>query len=256
MVLHGLWCDAQLLGGERAGSVEKCQQGGSMTRFEATPLGRAQALLGELEVGEVTEGLARPGEAGLEARSERTDGRGAAIRRPHDSQGSLEDLAALGRALGQAVGAHQRLGLPRPEPVTLHHAGHGLLLLGTERAQRVGQRHAKGALVDLSLQRLTKLLGQGEPHQDPTGPSATGPGDGLGAQLLFMPKRPDHPGLVHRTERAGWAVGFEQGTHPLGRRARRLHQDRHTLQAEPAPAREALEAVDELIGPVLGGHHA
>jgi hypothetical protein len=70
--------------------------------------------------------------------------------------------------------------------VTLYSVGHGLLVLGAEGAQRVGQRQAEGSLIDLALQWLTQLLGQGKPQVDPAGLSATGLGNGLGAQLLLV----------------------------------------------------------------------
>jgi len=38
--------------------------------------------------------------------------------------------------------------------VAFHRRGHSLLLLGTEAAQRMGQRHTEPSLVDLALQRL------------------------------------------------------------------------------------------------------
>jgi len=60
-------------------------------------------------------------------------------------------LAPLSRALGQSISAEQHLGLGGLEPVTFHRRGHSLLLLGTEAAQRVGQRHAEPSLVDLAL---------------------------------------------------------------------------------------------------------
>lgn len=82
--------------------------------------------------------------------------------------------------------------------MALHRLGHGLLLLGAERAQVVGQRYAEGPLIELALQRLTELLGQREPRVDPAGLVPAGTGDGLGAQLLLVPQRPDHPCLVHR----------------------------------------------------------
>ncbi len=70
--------------------------------------------------------------------------------------------------------------------MAFHRRGHSLLLLGTEAAQRVGQRHAEPSLVDLALQRLAQLLGQGEPHQDPARLAAADFGDGLGSQLLLV----------------------------------------------------------------------
>jgi hypothetical protein len=101
LILHSLCCEAHVLSGERAGGVDKHQQGAPLVGLETPPLGRAQALLRELEVSQVLQHLTRVLEPGLQARSERTEGRHAAIRRTHDPQGRVEELAPLGRALGQ-----------------------------------------------------------------------------------------------------------------------------------------------------------
>ncbi|MFC1482463.1 hypothetical protein ACFL51_01515 [Myxococcota bacterium] len=192
------WYEAQLLDGERPGGVNEREQGALVAGLEAALLGRAQALLRELEVGQVMQRFARPVEASLQPRGERAEGRGAARLGLDDPEGGLEQPASLGWALGQVVGAEQSLGLLAREPVALYRAGHGLLVLGAERAQRMSQRHAESALVDLALQRLAQLLGQREPLLDPARLSPAGMGDGLGPQLLLVPQRPDHPGFVHR----------------------------------------------------------
>lgn len=70
--------------------------------------------------------------------------------------------------------------------MAFHRRDHGLLVLRAEAAQRMGQCHAEPSFVDLALQRLAQLLGQGEPHQDPAGLAAAGLGDGLGPQLLLV----------------------------------------------------------------------
>jgi len=256
LILHGLWREAQSLGSDLLGGLNQQQMGAPLVGLEAAALGRAQALLGELEIGESLQHLARPGEPGLKARGERTHGRNAARLGPDDTKRVRQELAALGWALGQAVGLEKRLGLLGLELVAFHRLGHGLLLLGAERAKRVGQRYAEGPLIDLALQRLTELLGKREPRMDPAGLPPAGTGDGLGTQLLLVPQRPDHPRLVHRRQRPARPVGLEQGHHPLSLRARCLHQHRHLLQTETAPADEPLEAVDELVGSFLGWHHA
>lgn len=152
--------EAQALGGDHLGGVYQHQMGAPLIGLETPPLGRAQAFLGELEVGQVLQRLARPGEPGLNPCGERTDRRGATSLGAHGAKGGIEEITPVGRALGQPVGAEQRLGLVALEPVALHHLGHCLLLLGIERTERVGQRHAEPALVDLSLQRIAELFGQ------------------------------------------------------------------------------------------------
>ncbi|MFH2006591.1 MAG: hypothetical protein ABI333_08405 [bacterium] len=142
------------------------------------------------------------------------------------------------------------------EPVSFHRGGHGLLVVWAERAERVGQRHAERALVDLALQRSAEPLGQGESHEDPSALPVAGLGDGGRAELLLVPKGEDHAGFVHWRERARRPVGLEQRDALLRRTAGLLDEDGYALQAHLTPARKALEAVDDLEGAVLGGHHA
>jgi hypothetical protein len=253
--LRSCWGKAQALGGDHLGGVYQHQLGAPLIGLETTPLGRAQALLGELEVGQVLQCLARPGEPGLDPCGKCTDRRGAASLGTHRAKGGIEEITPVGRALGQPVGAEQRLGLVALELVALHRLGHGLLLLGAERAERVGQGHPEPALVDLSLQRLAELLGQGETLVDPARIAATDLGDGLWPLLLLVAQSEDHAGLVHGRERARRPVGLEQSDQPARPGARCLHEHRHALQTELAPAPEALEAVDDLVDAALAGHH-
>jgi hypothetical protein len=253
--LHSCWGEAQALGGDHLGGADQNQQSASLIGLETPPLGRAQALLGELEIDQVLQRLARPGESGLETRGERAEWGDAAPIGAHGAKGGLEERTPVGRAFGQPIGAAERLGLVALEPVALHRLGHGLLLLGVERAERVGQRHAEPAIVDLSLQRLAELLGQGEALVDPARLAAAGLGDGLRPELLLVPQGEDHTGLVHGRERARRPVGLEQSDQPARRGARCLHDHRHALQAEPSPSPEPLEAVDDLVDAALGGHH-
>lgn len=244
-----------MLGSERLSGFEQQQQGGAVTGLETAPLGRGEALLGELEVGQDLESLACAVEAGFEARGERAEGRSAARGRPHDAEWRRKELASLDRALGQTIGADQRQRLLTFEPVAARGSDHILLFLCAERAERVGLRHAELARVELLLQRLAELLGQGEPHVDPVGFATANLGDRLGPQLLLVTQLMNHSSLVHRRERAGRSVGLEQRDQLLRGRAWRLHDHRHSLDAELSPAPKALESVDQLVGAIRGRHH-
>lgn len=130
--------------------------------------------------------------------------------------------------------------------------GDRLLLLVRQRTQGVGQGHPEPAFVDLLLERLAELLGQGQPLHDPAPLPAADLGDGGRSQVLGSPQVPDHPSLVHRRERARRTVGLEHRDLLLHRRARPLHHHRHLAQAELTPARQALEAVEQLVVSALG----
>lgn len=253
--LRSCWGEAQALGSNHLGGLYQHQVGAPLIGLETPPLGRAQALLGELEVGQVLQRFARPGEPGLDPRGERADRRDAAPLGAHSAKGGIEEITPVGRALGQPVGAEQRLGLVALETVALHRSGHCLLLLGIERTERVGQRHPEPAFVDLSLQRIAELLGQSEALVDPARLAAANLGDGLRSLLLLVSQGEDHTGLVHGRECARRSVGLEKSDQPARPGARCLHEHRHALQAELAPTPEALEAVDDLVDAALAGHH-
>ena len=127
-----------MLDGERPGGVDECQQGALEVGLDAATLGRAQALLWDLEVRQVQHRRTSPLQPGLQACGERTEGRGTARLGPHHPEGGIQQMAPLGRAVGQPIGAQQRLGLLAREPVAIHRTGHGLLLLSAEPTQRVG----------------------------------------------------------------------------------------------------------------------
>lgn len=235
--------------------MEELEQHGPMSGLEPTALGRGQAVLGQPEVGEDRERLAHLVEPGLEPGGQRAQGRGAAPRGPHDGHGRRQQRAALGRALGHAVGAEQRQRLGAGEPVLVDGLDERDLIVGGPRTQRVGQGHAEVPGVEPCLQRRRELLGQREPLHDPAALAPAGLGDGDGPEVLLVPQRPHHARLVHRRERARRPVRREQGGLLLHRRARRLHEHRHALQAELPPPGQPLEPVEHLVGVVRGGHH-
>ncbi len=255
VILLLLGDEAQALGGDVLGGVKQHQQGAPLGGLEPSPLGRTQPLLWELKVAQVPQYLACAGKPLFQPRRKRAQRREAPLVRAHDAQGRFEQLTPLGRAFGQSICAQQRLGLLGLEAVTLHRGGHGLLLVGAQRTKRVGQRQANGPLVYLAPQRLAQSLGERESQMYPAGFTTAQMRDGLGSQLLLVAQRPDHSRLVHRRQRARRPVGLEQGDHLLGGRPWRLQQHRHPLDAKKLPACQPLEAVDQLVGSVLGGYH-
>lgn len=78
----------------------------------------------------------------------------------------------------------------------------------------------------------------------------------LGGEPLLGDQRAHHPCLIEGGEGARRCVGNEQQPFVLPRRARLLEDHRDVAAALLAPAGQAFEPVDELIGAVVGGHHA
>ena len=187
VLLLGLCGAAQVLDGERPGRMHEGEQGALVGGLETTPLSRAQSLLGDLEVGQLQHRGTCAVQASLQAGGKGTHRRGTALLWGDAAQGVLEQATPLCRALGELVSTEQRLGLSALEPVLLHRAGHGLLLLGLQPAQRVGQAHPDSPLVHLARKRLTQPLGQREPLMHPGGLAPAAMRDALRAQLLLVP---------------------------------------------------------------------
>jgi len=151
--------------------------------------------------------------------------------------------------------ADQREGFASLEAVPLDGLAHRLLVPGLKPAEHVRQGHADGARIDPAGRLVAEVLEERQTRAHPARLVAAGPGDGCDAQLVLVAQGPDDPGLVHRAERAWWAVGKQQRGLGLGTRAQLLQHHRHLLEAERLPALEALESVEHLEGAIWCRQH-
>lgn len=105
------------------------------------------------------------------------------------------------------------------------------------------------------------LLGSGReprgqlltPH-DPVELLAQEGRDGSRCEVILAGKRVDDTSLVEHRERTRRRVGQEHPPLLHGRDRRGFHDHRHPRVSQVAPAGEALEAVEYLVGAVRGGH--
>jgi len=116
-------------------------------RLQAAFFGRSE-LLRNGELGEAHQGLLDVLKTPLEHGGGGRDGRAGCGLRPQHSQGRSQEPAPV-RFVGHTVGGDQRQSLGELQSVALHGAQRGLLLLGGQGAQGVGQRGT-----DLSLGKL------------------------------------------------------------------------------------------------------
>jgi hypothetical protein len=121
-----------------------------------------------------------------------------------------------------------------------------------ELARQAGAEPALGHLV-LSLRREASAQGQASLH-----PVARAPQQQASAshgQLVVVDQRSDDPCLVERGQRAWWSVGAEEQPLVRERRRRGLDDHRHLCVPLRLPAREALEAIQHLVGALAGLGH-
>lgn len=140
--------------------------------------------------------------------------------------------------------------------MVLHGLKQGILVLDGQSAQGVGQGRS-----DLPPGQL--LLGHGgqprsdvHPTRHPLGFALQLAGDTRRAQALFAHQRAHHPGLVQCSQGAGRTVSQKQQTFVLRRGAGGLDHHGDEAVALLAPSLQALEAVDDLVQALFGGHDA
>ena len=120
----------------------------------------------------------------------------------------------------------------------------------------MGQGGADDAMGKLVLGPSRQARSDQQSTSHPVGFAPQPPGDGGLAQTLLAGEGTDNPRLIQRGEGARGRVGEQQQAFVLHRVAGRLQDDRDMLPSLLSPTRKALEAVDDLIGVVFGGHHA
>lgn len=215
--------------------------------------GGRQAELGQREARERLERLTDRRQRARKPHGQRAERRGAPALGPQAFEGASEHLAAVDRAVGGAVGAHQCEAFVPPEAVRIDGLEHGELRVDVEPAERVGERDPERALVDAALQSRREAFGQHQALRDPVGPLAEHRGDRLRPGAVLPPHRSHNPRLVHRGDGAARRVGAQQHVLALDARAGALDYGRDGgLVVRPGSA-HALEAVDHLEQPTLDG---
>lgn len=238
------------LQGESPGGLEKLVENGELCRLEPPALGLGKTVLWELEVGDIGQGLVNPSQPLFQSHGQGTEESERFFRSDH-REGVAQELPACGFVRGRAQGGHQGLCLVGEQPVLFCRQAHLRLLLRGEGRERVCQGYTQLALVHPSGRLGPEPGSQGQAAIDPARFLPTQGRDGLRTQTVLVPKRPDHPRLVHGRERAGRVVRAEKRCLLLGPGDKRLHHHRYlALPLLPQPG-EPLEPVDDLERAVL-----
>jgi hypothetical protein len=252
-----------LLGGGRVGVCNGSAEGvrrrhelcddAAILRGEAPGFGRRQ-VCGDGEgdeVGErgadVSEALLELGEAWRAGRGRGRIGTDRAERRPQQRAAVV--------LVGGAIGVDQCQGFARGETVLLAGREHGLLVRGRQRRERLGERGTQGAAPQPLRTARRQASAERAAPPDPRGLAPEQMGRRRDGQAV-VEQRADDRGLVAWGERARRSVGREQQELVLQCAARVLDDCWHQRRARLAPARQALEAVEDLVVAVYGRDHA
>ncbi len=214
---------------------------------------RGRQLGGDHEFSQVHQGLADTFQAMLQPAGGGRDH--GALTRPQDIQRRIEQREPVD-LVGDAVARHQRQRLLMLETVTFHGTEQEILVLARHPTQRMRESGSDVSLSQALLALVAELVSDRDPGLDPPGLSAEQELDPLGCEAVLCHQRADLPCLVQGRQRAWRGVGKQQQALVLGRGARTLHDYRDQLAPLLSPQVEALESIDHLVAPVLGGHHA
>jgi len=225
--------------------------GKAIKRINAAPLCRSE-LVGDHKAGEPVEGLRNRLELAFEHRRLSSQGGGCVMMAL--SLGVFEQLTAVG-LVRDSVGRDELERLLAAKPVPLDGAKQRLLIFARQGAEAVRDGGTDGALGELVLGLLRKLSADVEAPRDPASfPSEQAADLALRLSVLLQ-QRADHHGLIHGREAARRGIGEKQPPQVLLRACRPLDYHRDQLVALVPPGSQALVAVDDLVGPVVGGDH-
>jgi hypothetical protein len=131
-----------------------------------------------------------------------------------------------------------------------------LLLPTGKAAERAGHGERQAAILEVAPELGAETTAQRQPPFYPSSSLVQEPGDLGDGQMIVVGERAHQAHLVHAAEGAPRSVGLEQSG--LGDRGVAHFFDHHgdAAVAVPAPAGQALEAVQDLVAAVPLGHHA
>lgn len=170
--------------------------------------------------------------------------------------GGLEQGAAIA-AVGNRPGAHQGEGLAGAKRTPLDGGQHGVLFVGGQRAQALGQGGADRPRAELELARTAQAMADGEAAFDPGAAFAEPAGNLAYAVAVLVDERTDDAGFIDRGEGPCWGVGGQQQAFVFGASCGRFDHHGELAHALLGVGCQALEAVDDLeVVGILGGHDA
>jgi hypothetical protein len=233
---------------DRAGEPDDLGGQAPLAGLQDPTVGLGEA--GEVEGQQLRERALGRIEAGLElagGRPERRDG--WLLGRGHGAARIAQQRLARGRVVGDAPGRQERVRLARAQPVAQERVGEARLLGARERGEPVGRGRGQPAGIDVRGHARHEPAPEREAAVDPAAATAKELGDLRRREGVLVGQRAHHARLVHGAHRAARGVGLQQPgfAHDAGRV---FDDDRHVGVAVARPLRQALEAIEHLVGAV------
>lgn len=207
---------------------------------------------GEIELRELLQRVLSLKEPRLELARGGTEGGDRRLAGGRRGRAGIAHQRLAGRRVGRrAPGREQGLGLPGAQPVADDALGQTLLLPGREAGQVVRGRGREAPGVEVARALGGEPLAEGQAPVHPAAPAAEHLGDLRGRELIVGGEGVDHARLVHRAHGALGRVGLEQPglAQHAGERVG-FHDHGDVDVALAAPARQPLEAIEDLVGAV------
>lgn len=182
--------------------------------------------------------------------------------RQHRRWVGREGLLGIGQDLPpvhfvrDAVCRHQHHGVRGGEPVLERRLEHQVLVFLRERGQGVRGGWPEAPPGQFGTGPRGQPGRELETAHDPVRPLAQQECDGACLDVVIGLKRRDHARFVERGHGAGWCVGHQHEPRVVDGRQRGLHDGGHGPASRVTPADEPLEAVQDLVVPIVGGHDA
>lgn len=212
---------------------------------------------GEIEVRELVQRVLGLGKARLDLARSGAEGRDGRLAGSGRGAAGIAHQSLASRGVrGGAPGGEKSFGLPGAQPVAPDALGQALLLGVGKRRQGIGSRGREPTLVEVSSQLGGEPTTKSQAPVHPGSPPAEQLGDLSGRELIVVRERADHTRLVHRAHGAPGRVGLEQSglAHDTGAGVL-LHDHGDVGVSLAAPAGQALEAIEDLVGAVTGRSH-
>ena len=206
------------------------------------------------ELGEIALGLV---EARLEFACRGPQRRdGALPRLGNAAAGIADERLARRRVRRDPPGREQRLGLAGAQPMAHDRLGQPLLLAAGQAGQGGGGGGRQAAVIEVRGQVRGEPMAEGQAPLHPAAPMVQQLGDLRGREVIVIREGADHAGLVHRTHGAPGGVGRQQSGLADDPGAGVLFHDHGDVRvALAAPAGQALEAIEDLVGTVPDRRH-
>lgn len=216
---------------------------------------RRREIVRQPEVSKVTKESLESRDSALEV-----DGSRAEDRRPLRLElppGILEQGFPVG-FVRHAIGGHQGVSVRRFHLVLLDGIENVILITALEGGELDPDRWADTTSRERDLTLGREPLRKLQPFRHPGSLVPQERGDGAVSQLVILDERLDDAGLIQGGDGPRRRVGHQE--EPLAGRKpscrRRLDDCRDRPVSRLAPRLESLEAIDDLVVPLVGRHHA